>query len=323
MGVYHFMGVGRSVGAVTCAVDYIEKALDLASNKKGTQNCANLQKLFQGTGGISHDEVDKGKIEAIVLFTSREIIQSTETAYPYKECGEPGAVRAEIKKVLKKVWKRADHDVGRKLFWCEVDIDNYEDCFDKVIKIAYRFSPPGKQGKEIWCNLTSGTNPIQLALLSMSRLTAVSVKHYFISQSKDYRTSVEIPYNIKICPNKDRYFNIVPFLKFSIDTVSFYNVLKTLEECNHPIKTEKLLGFLKNQQSFTDCTLEVFKKQYMLKLYGLGYTEYSADDNTNKISDAGIEFLVDDLMELERKLSQAGTVADTKEWSWFTEEEIT
>ena len=32
MGVYHFMGLGQAIGAVTCAVDYIEKAIDLSIN---------------------------------------------------------------------------------------------------------------------------------------------------------------------------------------------------------------------------------------------------------------------------------------------------
>ena len=72
MGVVHFMGLGKAVGAVTCAVDYIEKALDLLKKQNPPEG---VQQLFRGSGGISHYEVDKGKIEALVLFTSIEIIE--------------------------------------------------------------------------------------------------------------------------------------------------------------------------------------------------------------------------------------------------------
>ena len=47
------MGLGRAVGAVTCAVDYIEKALNLTT-KGNPRN--EVIKLFSGSGGISHDE---------------------------------------------------------------------------------------------------------------------------------------------------------------------------------------------------------------------------------------------------------------------------
>jgi len=42
MGVVHFMGVGRSVGAVTCAVDYIEKALDCIENNRANEETKQL-----------------------------------------------------------------------------------------------------------------------------------------------------------------------------------------------------------------------------------------------------------------------------------------
>ena len=100
MGIYHFMGVGKSVGVVTCAVDYIENALDMISKKSATPATI---KLFHGSGGIKHEEVDKGKIEALVLFTSKEVIDGTLTAFPYAGCKDPGAVRKEIEKVLKQV----------------------------------------------------------------------------------------------------------------------------------------------------------------------------------------------------------------------------
>lgn len=121
---------------------------------------------------------------------------------------------------------------------------------------------------------------------------------------------------------KDKYFNIVPFLKFSVDTVGFYNVLKKLGEIDQPVTTETLLGHLKSDQQFLECSLDEFKRHYMLKLYGLGYTQYSAAEDMNEISETGMEFLVDGLLELEKKLSQADTLAESKTWPWFEEEKI-
>lgn len=211
MGVYHFMGVGRAVGAVTCAVSYVEKALDLmaAGQKqveqglKDTKSNDEIRKLFGGSGGISHAESDKGKVEALVLFTSREVIEKELKAFPYTGCDQPGSVREEVERNLKKVWKRYNYPVGRKIFWCEVDINDFQDCFDKIIKVAYRFSPQGKPGKEIWCNLTGGTNSIGFALLSMARLTGMSTKHYLISQRREVQKEIVVPPQIKIQPNKD------------------------------------------------------------------------------------------------------------------------
>ena len=101
--------------------------------------------------------------EAIVLFTSREVISDKAfKAFPYSGCDKPESVRHEIVRNLKKIWKRADPDVGRKIFWCEVNIDDFQDCFDKIVKAAYRFSPFGRR---------FGANSIGFGVLSMARLT--------------------------------------------------------------------------------------------------------------------------------------------------------
>lgn len=317
MGVYHFMGVGKAVGAVTCAVDYIEKALDAVNNNSNSE----AAKLFKGSGGINHDEVDRGKIEVIVLFTSKEVINNKLKAFPYNGCDEPDSVRNEIVKNLKSIWKRADHDEGRKIFWCEVDIDDFQDCFNKVLKVAYRFSQQGKQGKEIWCNLTGGSNSIGFAMMSVARMTALSTKLYLISQRREYQKEIKVPAKIKkIHPKEDGYFNLVPFIKTSIDTVGFYDILDELSSFEKGISTEELLNRLKGKQHFTDCSLEEFKKQYMLKLYGLGYTEYDQKTDCNKISDFGENFFIE-LDDLEKDLSQRNVdiVSESKTWDWFKE----
>jgi len=273
MGVYHFMGLGRAVGAVTCAVDYIEKALDL-NNKLNSND--EVIKLFSSSGGINHDEEYRGKIEAIVLFTSKEVINGKLVAYPYKDCDSPDSVRNEIILNLRKVWQRSNHHEGRKIFWVEVDIDDFQDCFTKVVSVARRFSPDGRQGKEIWCNLTGGSNSIGYALLSMCGLTGKSNKQYLISQRVEYQKAVKVPSTINIRPNKDKYFNILPFWKTRFDMLYFYEILSELDQLNDDISTQELLARLQTRGKlmFQTLSLNNFVINYMLSLYSQGYTNY-------------------------------------------------
>jgi hypothetical protein len=325
MGTFHFMGVGKSVGAVTCAVDYIEKIIDQAE-KNSTEQKAVIQ-FLGGSGGIRHNEEDRGKIEALVLFSSKEVITRELKAYSYTGKDQPGAVRDEIETILKQVWRRKDPDQGRKVFWCEVNINNFQECFEKISKVAYRFSPHGKQGKEIWCNLTGGGNALNLALLSMAGLTGKSTRQYLLAQGKQYEKAVRVPSEISVAPNQDGYFVSLPFLKTAIDTVQFYEVLMELESIGQPIKTQDLLSRLKGKGSqFFNLDLDRFKRNYLLKLYGLGYTAYNLDLDTTEITELGISFInelenLETIIYLEKQLMQntIDIVAESKSWEWFHE----
>ena len=327
MGVYHFMGLGRSIGATTCVVDYIEKCL--AKIQRGDVN-PEIQRLFGGSGGIRHDEALRGSIEAIVFFTSKEVINRKIKAYPYLGCAAPQDVRAELVKGLKKTWKNYDIKTGRKIFWCEVDINNFQDCFDKVLKTTYRFSAPGKQGKEIWCNLTAGTNAVILALLSMSSLTAKSVKHYMITQRQEFNQEVTVPGGIVICPDQDNYFNSVPFLKTYIDASGFYEVLLKLSDIKASISTEELFSHLKSKVTFQTIDLKKFKSDYMLRLFGLGYISYDSETDLCRISNEGQQFVNEELPEILKIIdiedslnpNEVDIVTESKSWPWFSSENL-
>jgi len=326
MGTYHFMGLGRAVGAVTCAVDYIEKALDVMPCSDPNSD---VVKLFHGSGGIAHVERDRGKIEALVLFTSKEVIEYLLPAFAYSGNDHPGAMRKELLQVLKKVWRRADPDEGRKIFWCEVDIDDFHDCFDKIVKVAYRFHPPGKQGKEIWCNLTGGSNSIGFALLTMTRLTGLSVKNYLIAQRKEYQKEVLVPSSIQIQPNKDGYFHTFPFLKTFIDTARFYEILIELSSNTGTMTMDALFNRLRQRGLFLNHSLDQFRRNYLLKLFGIGYTEYNRTNDTNSLNQQGRDFLaelehLEEAITLESKLTtgEINLVEASKQWSWFQETDV-
>jgi hypothetical protein len=324
MGVYHFMGLGRAVGAATCAVDYVEKALDKVGRAPPV---AEIDRLFSGSGGIRHEEADRGKVEAIVLFDSPEVIDGELPPFEYSGCRKSlGSMREEMANVLRSVWRRKDEDEGRKVFWCKVDIDNFQDCFEKVIRATYRFSPPGKQGKEIWCNLTGGSNSIGMALLSMARLTGKSTKHYLISQSKAFQREVTVPKQIDIRPDRDGYFNIVPFLKTNLDLLGLYKVLEEMADALNmaPVKTDDLFSRLRWMEPFSAMAVETFKRDYMLRLSGLGYVRYDIASDVNELTEDGWHFFTEELERWKRLLNPNGVdfVAESKTWSWFSEETI-
>jgi len=282
MGVYHFMGLGKSIGTVTKAVDYINRAVDLSENDP------TLQKFFGSSGGITHTDV-KGAIEAVVIFTSKEIINKDpksdfSKAFKYQGCDNPGYVRDELAKNLKKVWKRYDKDYGRKIFWCAVDIDNYNDCFEKLIKAVYRFSPINKQGKEIWGNLTGGSNLITISLLNASWLTAKILHLYQLSQATGKQNEIFLPPNCSIKPDNDGIYNTVPFLKVSYNFESYLDILDEIEKYNKQknafITNSELLSRLRKNKLFENISPEAFIDNYLLKLYGLGFTQFDKTKGT-------------------------------------------
>lgn len=324
MGVFHFMGLGRAVGAVSCAVDYVERLLDEVD--KGTSNDA-TQRFFRGSGGINHEETDSGKIEAIVCFTSREVIGRELNAFSYEGCENPGYVRDELESVLGSVWRRKSRKEGRKIYWCEVDIDNFSDCFEKVLKVTYRFSPNGKQGKEIWCNLTGGSNSIGLSLLSMARLTGKANKCYLLSQTRDVQKCIRVPRKISpLAPNQDSYLHILPFFRTRLDTLQFYEVLMELNKSG-TVQTSELLSRLKNKKCFLQETEEFFCKEYMLRLFGLGYIEYDQSTGLSSLTKEGRNLIEGELQELENEMHFSDFVGMSREkldevsknWEWLTE----
>lgn len=321
MGVYHFMGVGFSVGVVTCAVDYIEQALEL--NRKSNR-LESIQRLFKNSGGHNHSEQNSGSIEALVLFSSSEVINRQKKAYSYIGNKNPSYVRDEINQQLKNVWRSYDQQEGRKVFWCELDIDNFQECFNRIIDVTYRFAPPHKQGKEIWCNLTGGTNSISLALTSMVQLTSRSTVQYLISQRNDYREFVQVPPTISINPNRDNYFNTLPFIKTAIDTVGLFSILMDLEK--KPMKSKELYSRFQQEHPLSTIDESIFVKTYLLKLYGLSYIERDEDEN-NTITDVGEYFLnnmdnLSKIWEMEDRLKARDLVEESKTWSWMTEDNL-
>ena len=169
----------------------------------------------------------------------------------------------------------------------------------------------------------------------MCGLTGKSNKQYLISQRVEYQKAVKVPSTINIRPNKDKYFNILPFWKTRFDMLYFYEILSELDQLNDDISTQELLARLQTRGKlmFQNLSLNNFVINYMLSLYSQGYTNYERPEQYGRedkvgISEEGRNFLEQNftpesfILEEFLSHSDADVVTESKSWSWFTEVNI-
>src|SRR3989304_1429243 len=252
MGILHFITLGRSPGAATAGLAYLK-------NEK-----------------IHHPE--KGSlVEDIILFTSPEVHNGTEKV---KEC----VWNEYMSMNSRKIWKDGNvvdivsefikdeigpimDDKGT-LYCCEVNPNDFDDCFKKLAHATLRFSPPGKTGKHIWVNITGGTNIMNAAILEVTFLSGLIAKIYytFISDLKTYGKYLQ-----PVTRDRTKFgFGKVPIVKTKFDE-SYYEVLRELNTLGREIKDEDLLSRLKNRcpNEFDKVGIDTFRREFINKMDGL------------------------------------------------------
>lgn len=189
MGVYHLMGLGLSPGAVTGPISYLAHRYE-----RGNQD--DLE-FFSRSGEVEQNPDEKGDIQAIVIFTTKEVLEGSDTQndlyYVENRSGKVAKkphttlnlpMQVQLKELLKKNWsnirgknhKREKGDI----FWCEVDLRNTELTYDRIIKVVAALDNPGKRGKEVWSNLTGGNNVINFALQLAATLSSAIARLYYV-----------------------------------------------------------------------------------------------------------------------------------------------
>lgn len=159
MGVVHFAGLGKSPGAITTGLSYLKR-------KYGSSI-----------------------VEAVVVFTSKEIASGEEKAFPcvynkYCERQETESLHSKVKneesavKILKIFMEQEFPEA--ELYLVETDTNDFGQCFEAVAKVLLKFHPPGKVGKHIWANLTGGTNILNAALFQVAYLSGLIPRLYYI-----------------------------------------------------------------------------------------------------------------------------------------------
>jgi hypothetical protein len=189
MGVYHLMGLGLSPGAVTGPISYL-------AHRYQRGNSEDLE-FFARSGEAEQNPDEKGDIQGIVIFTTKEVLEGSDTQddlyyvenrsgtvakKPHTTLNLP--MQTQLKKLLKQDWSniRGKQDKRKEgdIFWCEVDLRNTELTYDRIIKVVAALDYPGKRGKEVWSNLTGGNNVINFALQLAATFSSAIGRLYYV-----------------------------------------------------------------------------------------------------------------------------------------------
>ncbi len=179
------MGLGRSIGTVTGPLSYLAERF---------QRWDESDQAFFGTSGERAQRdagIRVGDVQALVLFASPEVYAGTVSCYEYRDnpagratsvplhTGEP--LRQALRRHLPKVWKPLKKETTKaQLFWCEVDPGNLQKAFERAAAVLQAARAPGGLGKEVWINLTGGSNVVNLALQLAAGLTGQTARYYYV-----------------------------------------------------------------------------------------------------------------------------------------------
>jgi len=265
MGIFHFVGLGRSPGAVTSGLAYLYKQYG--------------------------ESTEFGKtIEGVVVFTSKEIFSGDEKSRPVIDniYGSRHEVRGvEISnnsfEIVEKFICRNFQDV--ELWVCLTDVMNFSVAMETIAKTLIKFHPPGKVGRHIWANITGGTNILNSALINIAFLSGyIPVLYYtFVSKSEDNRYLK--PFS---SDEKEFDFRKIYVIKTNFDRV-FQSILEALNE-KEKIKTYELYSLLKNKyyEIFKNIDITQLQRDYLNTMVGV---HYHKDTDTVKINEDGKRML--------------------------------
>jgi len=228
MGVYHLMGLGRSPGAVTGPLSYL--AFRYARWDQSDQE------FFALSGEASHRETGRkvGDVQAIIIFTTKEILSGERPCFEYIEnmegkaegCHKKGGenVTTVLRTVLKKTWSKISGNRKKgTIWWCTVDRRDIMDVYKKVVSVVQVLASQGGQGKEMWANLTGGNNVINLALELAATLSGNISRLYYV-QAQDEKAEKCLYYT-----SEDGYWIDIPVMPVKFDEVH-QHILQLLEE---------------------------------------------------------------------------------------------
>lgn len=286
MGIYHFVPVGTSPGAVTCALAYLKH------NKE----------QFVVRGDV---------IESIIIFASPDVRDGkTKT----REC----VYNNYMSIAAQKTWKMANIlDIivdfikmeiaeimpEKGTIYCyTVDPNDYDNCFETIAKASLHFSPPDAVGKNIWANLTGGTNILNAALLQVAYLSGLISRMYYTFVP--YEEDRKYLQPVKDDPERFRW-DEVPLVKTSFDNV-YYALLQGISEWGEEWYLDKeLLSRLKQASwpylkpddidTINKMGIQVFHQQWLNKLDGRELERQILPDGSQgqaiRLSDAGRRLL--------------------------------
>lgn len=270
MGVYHLMGLGLSAGTVIGPITYL-------AHRYQRWN-AEDQRFFARSGEARQREAGGkvGDIQALILLTTREVLDGTIPASEYVD-NPPGRVTQRpkisggpmkdvLRKLLRHEWPKISG--GRSqgtVFWCEVDRRDIHTTYERAIQIVAALAGVGGQGKEIWVNLTGGNNVINFALELAATLSGAVARLYYVqAENPDAEKCVRFT-------AENGYWVELPVMPLSLGRLN-RTIVDLLTE-RGPLTLTDLYSILKNEYWDLSRGLEseeVLREEYLAPMWKQG-----------------------------------------------------
>ena len=270
MGVYHLMGLGLSPGTVIGPLTYLAHRYQRWSEDD--------QRFFARSGEAKQREAGEkvGDVQAIVLFTTREVLSGEVLASPYVD-NPPGHItkrpqkpRGPMKEVLRTLLRREWPKIGGgrregDIFWCQVDRRDIRTTYERVIQVVAALAGVGGQGKEMWVNLTGGNNVINFALEWAAILSGAVARLYYVqAENADAEKCVRFT-------AENGYWVDLPVMPLALDRLS-QAIIDLLVE-RSPLALTDLYSIIQNDYwdlSWGLASKEVLREKYLAPLWKQG-----------------------------------------------------
>ncbi len=260
MGVWHFMSLGESPGAVTAALAYIKQRF--------TQNDV----AFFGRDSERHKVK---KVSGIVIFTTPEVryqklparnkkyvdnLYGLDKGQEYTLGDDKGNLIAFkiVQNFIANEFKTMLQEEKGKVYWLEANHHNLDFNLRQLVRAFYVLSPPGKTGREVWVNLTGGSNVMNLATLLVTALSGITGRAYY-TYTQDIR--------LLRPANEDDFWYDVPVLKVNFDR-DYEAILQVLNAQGDWLESNELFERVRQQRWQIPASKETFTSTYLNKLDG-------------------------------------------------------
>jgi len=235
----------------------------------------------------------------VVIFTSPEIADGREKAYPSVD-------NEYMTKTVRKKWTEGlenSLEIVKKFLYrefgdgdfyvCEVDVNNFSECFEAIVKALLKFHFPGKVGKHVWANLTGGTNVLNAALMQTAYLSGLIPFMYytFVSNLREHGKFLK-PFS----RNKREFdFQGIYIFKTRFDE-KYRFILEELQETKEEWLSDiELLCRLKRRhpEVFADMNLISLRRDFLNVMLGVERKgdRISGQEKLNRLSQHGEKIL--------------------------------
>ncbi|MFG6098451.1 DUF6293 family protein [Leptothoe sp. ISB3NOV94-8A] len=271
MGVFHLMGLGKSPGVISAPISYL-------SHRYKRWDESDRQ-FFAYSGEVEHREENRkvGDVQGIVIFSTVEVISGKKldgspfNSFDYLD-NRPGETQGKfcqgrsIKSIVSDLLPNLHcKDIfGNRsavsIFWCHIDRRDVKLTYDRIIQTVASLASVGGQGKEMWVNLTGGSNPVNFALQLATTLSGSNARMYYV-QAQNAAAEKCVHFTAE-----ENYWLELPILPLALGDLS-QAVLSLLEKKELSLLSlyEQLQGdYWKLMQGYTS---DIFREEVLKPLW--------------------------------------------------------